>query len=98
MAYLKIELEDYGTFATYDLSEEEAIDFVTLGMLNANALDGVLPFQLLQVDGKRSFRYNVSDRTTLDAFLSNGVTAMQIFNIFQDVAETVVNAKEYMIE
>lgn len=98
MAYLKMELEDHGTFATYDLSEEEAIDFVTLGMLNANALDGVLPFQLLQVDGKRSFRYNVSDRTTLDAFLSNGVTAMQIFSIFQDVAETVVNAKEYMIE
>lgn len=93
-----MELEDHGTFATYDLSEEEAIDFVTLGMLNANALDGVLPFQLLQVDGKRSFRYNVSDRTTLDAFLSNGVTAMQIFSIFQDVAETVVNAKEYMIE
>ena len=98
MAYLKMELEDQGTFATYDLPEEEAIDFVTLGMLNANALDGVLPFQLLQVDGKRSFRYNVNDRTTLDVFFSNGVTAMQIFDIFQNVAETVVNAKEYMIE
>lgn len=96
--YLRNEIEEKSTFAIYDLSEQEEIDSVTLGMLNNNVLDGVLPAHLLQINGRRSFRYNVSDLVTLEEILPDGISAMQAFDILRDIVEAVINAKEYMIE
>lgn len=59
MGEFKFETQGTSSFLTYCLDEAEAVDTLSMGMINNNQIDGILPFQYLQIDRQRYFKFRI---------------------------------------
>lgn len=64
---IRMEFESQGaaSFMVYHLAPSEQIDEMGIGMISNNEIDGMLPFAKIQVDDKKSFRFNINGKISL---------------------------------
>lgn len=98
MSVFSYETQGSSTYLVCKLEPEETVDRLTLGMLQNNSMEGVLPLTFTRMDEERYFRYNVSSKITLEDLFSRPVQKKRLLSVVGSIAGAVVNAENYMIE
>lgn len=83
--------------AVYKLQSGDRIDNLTLGMLVNNNIMGMAPVSPVQIGQDRYFQYAVTDKVTMREYLGEAVRRDKLLQIFLRIAETLLEAEEYMI-
>lgn len=95
---LKKEIIENHEFFVYTLMPGERLDTVTLGMMENNAIHGLLPVRFLQKDEHQILRYDISGTTVLADFLEQDENGLKLLLLLKGMADDLLGAKEYMIE
>lgn len=81
----------------YELSQEETLDSVLLGMMEHNAIQGLLAVTFLQKDEQQILKYDRSGMTALADFLEQVQDGIWLVSFFTELAGILFRAEEYMI-
>ncbi len=98
MNVFQCEKQGANTYMVYEISKEEEVDSLSLGMLLNNKIRGLAPVIYGQMDEVQCLRYNISSKTPLSQYLTGILSRERILKIFRLVTETILEAEEYMIE
>lgn len=98
MNVFQCEKQGANTYMVYEISKEEEVDSLSLGMLLNNKIRGLAPVIYGQMDEVQCLRYNISSKTSLSQYLTGILSRERILKIFRLVTETILEAEEYMIE
>lgn len=98
MNAFQCEKQGANTYTMYEISKEEEVDSLSLGMLLNNKIRGLAPVIYGQMDEVQCLRYNISSKTSLSQYLTGILSRERILKIFRSVTETILEAEEYMIE
>ncbi len=98
MNAFQCEKQGANTYMVYEISKEEEVDSLSLGMLLNNKIRGLAPVIYGQMDEVQCLRYNISSKTSLSQYLTGILSRERILKIFRSVTETILEAEEYMIE
>lgn len=97
MIELSIEQNGNSTNAVYLLQSGDRIDNLTLGMLVNNKITGVAPISPIQIKDDKFFQYNITNSISMRKYLGESVQKEKLLQVFLKIAETVLEAGEYMI-
>ena len=97
MINLTIEQNGDVVNAVYMLQSDDRIDNLTLGMLVNNNIMGTAPISPVQIKKDKYFQYAVSDKVSMREYLGESVRREKLLHIFLQIAETLLEAEEYMI-
>lgn len=98
MKHVKVENIEKHKFLVYTLTSEETLDSVILGMMENNTIQGLLPVHFLQKDDQKILRYDISKTVILSEFLQYDTDGMKLVLILKDMADILLEAREYLIE
>lgn len=84
------------TFLVYTLPPAEILDTVTLGMMEHNSIQGLLPLAFLQKDEQQILKYDTSGTAVLEDYLENR-NGLEFVSILKNMADILNEADEYMI-
>lgn len=97
MINLTIEQNGDVVNAVYMLQSDDRIDNLTLGMLVNNNIMGTAPISPVQIKKDKYFQYAVTDKVSMREYLGESVRREKLLHIFLQIAETLLEAEEYMI-
>lgn len=97
MNELRYEHTGAGTFLTYELSQEDKLDNMSIGMLNYNKMDGILPIQYRQMDEVRQLVINITGMVSASQLMKSQVNKRIIVGIMTGIANALRSAEEYML-
>ena len=86
------------TFLVYELSRDEGLEPMTMGMMENNRIEGIIPAVYTQMDERRLLKYNVSARVSLKQYFSGSVAKRQMLGILSSLVSAFLAAEEYMLE
>ena len=86
------------TFLVYQISKEDSIDSMTLGMLTNNKIPGLASVVFTQADAAKYLKYNVSARVSAKQFFSGAVNKKRLIGVFSGIIDAMLSAEDYMIE
>lgn len=98
MKQVKVENINQHKYLLYTLMPEEALDSVTLGMIENNEVKGLIPTSFFQKDDKQILRYDISGMIVLAEFLKCDPDGIRLVLILKDLSDILLEAKDYMIE
>lgn len=87
-----------GTFMVYELSANEKLDTFSYGMMSNNNIKGLVPLIFTQLNNTKLLKYNISSKITLKQYFDNVVNKNDLLSIFLSIAESVIDAEDYMLE
>lgn len=82
----------------HTLPKRSVLDHTALGMLAHNKLVGILPPSFVQVDGRRTFRYNISELTAASDFFDLALEKRQVLNFFISICSGVIAIEDYLMD
>ena len=86
------------TYLVCELTPDEQIDSLTLGMLTNNHIPGLAPVLYTEMNGQRYLKYNISAKVSADQFFSGSINKQRALNAFQNILNAICSADEYMID
>lgn len=86
------------TYLVYQVSEDDVIDSISLGMLTNNKISGLAPTFFTQLDTIKYIKYNVSSKISVQQFFSGPVNKKRLIGVFKGVTDAILSAEEYMID
>lgn len=86
-----------GSHLVYELSSEEELDTMSLGMLSNNKIPGLIPLLFTRMNLTEYIKYNVSSKISVKQFFTGTVNKKQLLGVFRGIAEAMISAEEYMI-
>ncbi len=97
---VNLTIEQDGDFknAVYMLQPDDRIDNLTLGMLVNNNIKGTAPVSPVRIRNDRYFQYEITEKVTMREYLGEAVRRDKLLQIFLQIAETMLEAEEYMIK
>ncbi|MEN2774834.1 DUF6382 domain-containing protein [Acetivibrio clariflavus] len=98
MKNFTFETQGANTYLVYEISENENIDTLSLGMITHNKISGILPVVYTQIDNNKYLKYNISSKIPVKQFFSSVVNKKRLLGVLYSIAEGILAAEEYMIE
>ena len=86
------------TLLVYQISPEETLDSMTLGMLTNNKIPGLATTIFTQIDQTKYLKYNVSSKISARQFFAGAVNKKRLIGVFSGIIEAMLSAEDYMIE
>lgn len=86
-----------GSHLVYELSRNEELDTMSLGMLSNNKIPGLIPLLFTRMNLTEYIKYNVSSKISMRQFFTGTVNKKQLLGVFRGIAEAMISAEEYMI-
>ena len=96
----KFYIENQGiyTYLTYQLSINDDVDTMGLGMITNNQINGIAPVIYTQMDQDIFLKYNISARVSVSDFFSGVVNRKRLLGVFASIMDAIISAEEYMID
>lgn len=91
------ESQGTNTFLVYQITPEDMIDSMSLGMMTNNKVAGFAPMLFTQMDADRFLKYNVSAKVSVSQFFSGPVSKKRLLGVFTSIVNALLNAEDYMI-
>lgn len=85
------------TYLVYEVSENDSLDTMSLGMLTNNKIPGLATTIFTQADNSKFLKYNVSAKITARQFLTGPVNKKRIIGVFSGIVDAMLSAEDYMI-
>ncbi len=92
-----IENEGLRTYLVYRPQPEEDIDMFGRKMLTANHIEGIIPV-MPDMDGVKRIRYDITDMTSMETFLGEGIEKRRQLKIFDNALRFVLGAEQYLLD
>lgn len=86
------------TYLVYELTEEDKVDTVTLGMITNNKIGHFIPAIYTQMDNIGYVKYNVSSKISLKQFYGGIVNQKRLLTTFKSIVSAFLETEEYMID
>lgn len=86
------------TYLVYKIGASDNVDTMSLGMINNNKIDGIVPTLFTQSDTDRFIKYNISAKVSAKEFLSGVVNKKRLLGVFISVLKAIKSTEEYMID
>ncbi len=86
------------TYLVYELSDNESIDTMSLGMLSNNKIDSILPVIFTQMDTKKYIKFNVSAKVSMKQYFTGVINKKTCLNTLSGILNALLEADEYMID
>jgi len=92
------ENQGHSTFLTYEITAEDAIDTMTLGMITNNKISGIAQTIFTQLNNTKYLKYNVSAKIPVQQFFAGIVSKRHLLGVFKGIMSAVIETEEYMID
>lgn len=92
------ESQGTNTFLVYQLTGEDVLDSMSMGMLTNNKISGLVTTIFIQMNNERYIKYNVSSKVSVKHFFSGAVTKKRLLGVFKGIVNALLSAEEYMID
>lgn len=91
--------ENHGTktYLVYELSSEDVLDTITLGMLTNNNIPGLAQTIFSQHEMQKFIKFNISAKVSIRQFFTGSVKRKQLIGVFTGIADAILHAENYMI-
>lgn len=86
------------TYLVYKISENDAVDSMSLGMLTNNKIPGLASALFTQNDATKYIYYNVSAHVSVKQFFSGPVNKKRLIGVFNGIVNAMMSAEDYMID
>lgn len=86
------------TYLVYQVTPDDVIDSMSLGMLTNNKIDGLATTLFMQVDMTKYIKYNVSAKVSVKQFFSGPVNKKRLVGVFSGIVNAMLSAEDYMID
>lgn len=86
------------TYLVYEIKQGDKIDKLSMGMLVNNNIPGVLQTSTFTEDSRKTIKYNISSKITLEKFMAGILDKSQTLGIFSSICATILSTEEYMLE
>lgn len=93
-----IKNQGLNTYLEYEISSDEVVDHVGLGMLTNNQIPGLAAMTFTQMDDKKFFRYNITSKVTIERFFSSTVNKKKLMAVFEGILNAMLSVEDYMID
>lgn len=92
--------ENHGTktYLVYELSSEDVLDSITLGMLTNNNIPGLAQTIFSQYETQKFIKFNISAKVSIRQFFTGSVKRKQLIGVFIGIADAILHAEDYMIQ
>ena len=97
MLKFKNETDGNKSFLVYDITSENKIDEVSLGMLINNDIKGLAKVFMSQLDDSIYLKYNISSKVPASQIFSDEISKKRIIEIFIGIIDSYKSIEEYMI-
>lgn len=98
MNNFNFENQGTSTYLTYELSSEDVLDTMSLGMITNNKIVGLANTLFTQMDDKKYIKYNVSSKVSVKQFFSGAVTKKRLVSVFKGIVDALLSAEDYMLD
>ena len=98
MKNFRYENQGTNTYLVYEISENDAIDSMSLGMLTNNRIPGLAQTSFTQMDMRKFVQYNVTAKVSVSQFFSGAVNKKRLVGVFNGIVNALLSAEEYMID
>lgn len=97
---MKLYTENQGihTYLTYEVSAEDDVDTMSLGMITNNHIEGIAPVIYTHMDSDMYLKYNISAKVPVSEFFRGAVSRKRLLGVFSSIMSAVMSAEEYMID
>ena len=95
---LRYENQGAAVFLVCELSADEQIDELSMGMLKNNQLSNILPVAFVQMDEKRFLRWNISSKVDMASYLGGKINKINLLNIFSSICEAFAVTEDYLMD
>ena len=97
---LNFTFENQGThtYLVYAISEDDAVDSMSLGMLINNKIHGLAQTLFTQMDATKYIKYDVSAKISVKQFFSGPVNKKRLIGVFNGIVDAMLSAEDYMID
>ena len=96
----KVTYENQGnnTYLVYEITENDIIDDLSLGMINNNRIPGLASVIYTQLDNRKFLKYNITAKVSATTFLAGAVSKNRMLGVFSGVSKALLSAEEYMLD
>lgn len=98
MSNFTFENQGTNTYLVYKISENDAVDSMSLGMLTNNKIPGLASAIFTQNDATKYIYYNVSAHVSVKQFFSGPVNKKRLIGVFNGIVNAMMSAEDYMID
>jgi hypothetical protein len=93
-----IETQGTSTFLSYEFSNYDDLDDLSVNMIKHNRIKGIFPLTFTQVDDKKYIKFNTSSKINVRQLLLEEITKERFINILYNLVSSIIDTEEYMID
>lgn len=98
MGSFNYENQGTNTYLVYNITPDDVIDTMSLGMLANNRIHGLAPAMFTQMDTSKYIKYNVSARISASQLFQGNVNKKRLVGVFSGIIDAMLSAEDYMID
>ena len=98
MVAFNYEEQEGKEYLVYNKRAEDKIDPLTMEMMSNNKIDGLIPFESIQVDGALTLKYNVTGLESLKDYFSGIVGRKKLIHVLEEIAAAFIEAEDYLLD
>lgn len=98
MRELHYENQGTNTYLVYEMSEQDTVDSMSLGMLTNNNIHGLAQTIFTQMDTRKFIKYNVSAKVSVQQFFTGSVNKKRLLGVFRGIVNAMLSAEDYMLD
>lgn len=97
---MRVTFENQGTntYLVYEISAEDELDSMSLGMLTNNKIPGIAEATFLQVDTTKYIKFNVTAKVSVSQLFSGPVNKKRLVGVFSGIIDAMLSAEDYMLD
>lgn len=98
MRELKYENQGTNTYLVYEVTDQDIVDSISLGMLTNNKILGLAQTIFIQSDNRKFVKFNVSAKVSVSQFFSGAVNKKRLLAVFRGIVNAMLSAEDYMLD
>lgn len=98
MLVFNCEEQEGKNYLIYDKKTEDKIDPLTMEMMSNNKIDGLLPFESIQIDNVLTLKYNVTGLESLKDYFSGIVGRKKLLHVLEGIIALLIEAEDYLLD
>ena len=86
------------TYLVYNVSADETLDSLAIGMITNNSIAGLAQTVCVQMNNEKFIKYNVSAKVSVSQFFSGVINKARLLGVFNGIVDALINSEDYMID
>ena len=98
MVTFNYEEQEGKKYLVYSKRAQDKADLLTMEMMSNNKIDGLIPFESIQIDGELTLKYNVTGLENLEEYFSGVVGRKKLLHVLEGIVSAFIEAEDYFLD